>query len=110
MRFADKITLARKEKGLSRSELGKLIDTSSAIIGRYERGEMTPSIEVAAKLSKALDVSLDYLAGNASNALKDQRMISRLDSISAMSVDEQRQLLNVIDALIFKAKFEGHAA
>ncbi|WP_367281463.1 helix-turn-helix domain-containing protein [Porifericola rhodea] len=30
--------LARKEKGLSREELGQSIGTSGAIIGRYERG------------------------------------------------------------------------
>lgn len=35
--------------------------TSGDIIGRYERDEVTPSVEVAAKMVEALGVKLDYL-------------------------------------------------
>jgi transcriptional regulator with XRE-family HTH domain len=108
MKFADKMTQARKDKRLSRAELAELLGTSSAIIGRYERGEMTPSIEVAANIAKELDVSLDYLAGNSPMAIKDTKMVSRLEGIAAMPEAARDQVLNVIDALIFKAKFDGH--
>ncbi|MEL6661143.1 MAG: helix-turn-helix transcriptional regulator, partial [Bacteroidota bacterium] len=40
--FGNRMTQARKEKGLSRDELGKSIGTSGPVIGRYERGDMTP--------------------------------------------------------------------
>lgn len=110
MKFADKMTQARKDKGLSRAELGKRLGTSSAVVGRYERGEMAPSIEVAAKIAKELDVSLDYLAGNSPMAVKDTRMVSRLEGIADMPEAARNQVLHVIDALIFKAKFDGHAA
>ena len=110
MKFADKMTQARKDKGLSRAELGEKIGTSSAVIGRYERSEMTPSIEVAAKIARELNVSLDYLAGNSPMTVKDTKMLNRLEGIAAMSKDQQQQIYNVIDALIFRAKFEGIAA
>lgn len=110
MKFADKMAQARKEKGLSRTELGKRLGTSGAVVGRYERAEMTPSIEVAAKIARELDVSLDYLAGNSSLAIKDTKMVSRLEGIAAMSETARAQVLQVIDALIFKAKFDGHTA
>ena len=110
MEFADKMTHARKDKGISRADLAERLGTSSAIVGRYERDEMTPSIEVAAKVAKELDVSLDYLAGNSPLAVKDTKMISRLEGIAAMPEAARDQVLNVIDALIFKAKFDGHAA
>jgi len=35
-----------------------------AVIGRYERDEVKPSIEVAAKIAQVLGVSLDYLVDN----------------------------------------------
>lgn len=38
-----------------------MIRRSPGIIGRYERDEVTPSVEVASKLADVLDVSLDYL-------------------------------------------------
>lgn len=110
MKFSDKMTQARKDKSLSRAELADLLGTSSAIVGRYERGEMTPSIEVAANIAKELDVSLDYLAGNSPMAIKDTKMVSRLEGIAAMPEASRDQVLHVIDALIFKAKFDGHAA
>ena len=50
----------RKKHKLSQPDLGKQIGTSGAIIGRYERGEMTPSIEVARKLADIFEVTLDF--------------------------------------------------
>lgn len=59
--FAKRLQALRKGRDWSQPELGKAIGTSGAIIGRYERGEMTPSIDVARKLADALGVTLDYL-------------------------------------------------
>lgn len=106
MKIGSKITELRKEKGFSRSELGDLIGTSSAIIGRYERDEMLPSVEIAYKIAKALDVSIDFLVGSSSVVLKGNNMIKRLEAISEMPDDEQNKIFSVVDALIrdFRAK------
>lgn len=34
------------------------------VIGRYERNEVKPYIKMAASITEALEVSLDYLVGN----------------------------------------------
>ena len=39
---------------------GKRAGISGDIVGKYERGEMKPSIETATKLAAVLEVSLDY--------------------------------------------------
>lgn len=62
MNIGDKITDLRKQKNMNQTELGKAAGVSREIIGRYERNEVMPSIEVAAKIAEALDVSLDYLS------------------------------------------------
>mgnify|MGYP001580270174 CR=1 FL=1 len=59
--FGQRILTLRKQRGWSQPELGKQVGTSGAIIGRYERGDITPSIEVAKKLADAFGVTLDYL-------------------------------------------------
>lgn len=41
MKIGDKISSLRKQKGLNRDELGKIIGTSRAVIGKYERDEIT---------------------------------------------------------------------
>ena len=106
MDFGDRMVQVRKEKRLSREELGKRIDTSGAIIGRYERNEMRPSIDVAMKIAEVLEVSLDYLVGNSSITVKDKKTIERLELINQMPDAEKKQLFNVVDALLrdFQAK------
>lgn len=80
--------------------------TSVAVIGRYERNEITPSVEIANKIALTLDVSLDYLVGNNSVIVKDKKILERMETIASMPNSEQAQICSVIDALIrdFKAK------
>lgn len=73
MNIGNKRSDLRKEKGLSRDVLGKLVGTSGAVISRYERKEITPSIDVAKKMADALEVSLDYLTGGTSSMIKDKK-------------------------------------
>lgn len=100
MNIGSIITQLRKQKSLSRDDLGTTVGTSGAVIGRYEREEITPSVEIANKIAQALDVSLDYLVGNNSVIVKDKKIVERLEVIVTMPVEEQKQLFNVIDALI----------
>ncbi|WP_435223952.1 helix-turn-helix domain-containing protein [Niabella hirudinis] len=46
-------------------------------MGRYERYEASPSIEVAAKIADTLDVSLDYLAGN-TDLLLEKNVVNKI--------------------------------
>jgi len=66
MDFGDNMMLIRKKKKLSQAALGKAIGTSGDVIGRYERGDIKPSIEVVSKIANALEVSVDYLIGKTS--------------------------------------------
>lgn len=100
MKIGTTIIQLRKEKGLSRDVLGSIVGTSGAVIGRYEREEITPSVEIANKIAQALDVSLDYLVGNNTVIVKDKKIVERIEAIATMPDEEQKQLFNVIDALI----------
>lgn len=104
MNIGNKISNLRKEKGLSRDALGKLVGTSGAVIGRYEREEITPSIDVAKKMADALDVSLDYLAGGTSTMVKDKKMLYRLELLQKVSQKERDTILHVLDALLQTAQ------
>ena len=54
MTFGERITLIRKQLKWSQEDLAKKVGTSAPIIGRYERDEIKPSIEVAAKMAELL--------------------------------------------------------
>ena len=95
-----------KEKRPSRDDLGTIIGTSVAAIERYERQEITPSVEIANKIAQALGVSVDYLVGNNWVMVKDKKIVERIEYIASMPDNEQIQIFSIIDALIrdYKAK------
>ena len=99
MSFAQRLLEIRKKRGFSQSELAELLNTKAPVIGRYERGEATPSVEVALKLSKILGVSLDYLAGKTELEL-DENTMQRMQQISKMSQEDRSFILRAIDALV----------
>jgi transcriptional regulator with XRE-family HTH domain len=62
---------------MSQDELAKKLEVHGAVIGRYERDEVKPSIEMAAAIAEALVVSLDYLVGN-SDLLLEKNVLNKI--------------------------------
>ena len=104
--FGNRLLNLRKERGWSQPKLGKQVGTSGAIIGRYERGEITPSIEVAKKLADTFGVTLDFLVDDKDvpNILHDQTMLVRWQEIDALESSERDRILSVLDSLVRDAK------
>jgi transcriptional regulator with XRE-family HTH domain len=105
MTLGQQITALRKKKGISQADLGKRVETSGDIIGRYERDEVKPSIEVVIRMADALEVSLDYLVGKTDMEL-DSSTLNRIREVTALPDEDRKQVFMVVDALIrdFKAK------
>lgn len=110
MTFGERIILTRKQLKWSQDELAKKIGTSAPIIGRYEREEIKPSIEVAVKLADALNVSLDYLLGKSDNMILDKKNIQRLEDIEKLPEFDKNNIFYTIDNLIKAAKLKNIAA
>lgn len=110
--FGKKITALRKEKKISQGELAKLINTSTSVIGRYERDEMTPSIEAARKIAKILGTTVGYLIDETEqeNLFKDPEMLKRLNEIEKMDKEDKNHILYAIDAFIKSVKLKNIAA
>jgi len=106
MAIGDKILSLRKERGWSQQQLAKKIGTSGPIVGRYERGEMTPSVEVAKKLADTFGTTLDYLVDDAGRVtdIKDKAMLERLKEIEGLDQEEKKTVVHVIDSLLRDAK------
>jgi transcriptional regulator with XRE-family HTH domain len=104
MNIGDKITALRKTKKLSQAELAKAAGVSREIIGRYERNEVSPSVEVAKKIADALEVSLDYLAGDSGKTSFDKRTLKLIDEIEELEPSIKDKLLFLANAIIRDAK------
>jgi transcriptional regulator with XRE-family HTH domain len=104
MNLGDRITTLRKQKDMSQTDLAKAAGVSREIIGRYERGEAMPSIEVAKKIADTFAVSLDYLVGEGINASFDKKSLSRLQDIEKLDADTKEKIYFVIDNIIQNVK------
>jgi len=99
MTLGKKISDLRKKLKISQSQLGKKVGTSGDIIGRYERDEVKPSIEVASKIADELEVSLDYLMGKTDVEL-DKAIIDRVVEIQTLPEEDKTHILYTLDNLL----------
>lgn len=102
MGFGEKIAQLRKERKMSQGEVAKALDTAPSIIGRYERNEIKPSIEVGYKFARLFSVTLDYLVDDSDNItqIKDTTMLTRFKEIEKLPEKDRDHILYLIDALI----------
>lgn len=59
----NRIKSLRVEKGLTQSDLAKLLNVSDRTIGYYENDQRDPDTSTLKALSEYFDVSVDYLLG-----------------------------------------------
>jgi len=106
LNIGSKISHLRKEKGWSQTDLAKQISSSREIIGKYERNENLPSIEMALKMALAFGVTVDFLLGQGEFANYDKDTIDRINGIQNMDEPTKNILFNLIDTYIqnFKTK------
>ena len=107
MKVGKIITELRKEKGVSadsQADLAAKADISQVMIGKYERGDAIPSIEVAKKIADAFYVSLDALVGEGNNVHFVD--LKRLQEIKQLDKSTKDKMWFFIDTILrdFKAK------
>ena len=106
MSFGSRLLQARKNKGLSQEDLASQLGTKGPAIGKYERDEMKPSIDVAAKIASILDVSLDWLVGHTDMEL-DSKMLERIQEVTQMKDKDREHVFAMLDAFIKQTKLQN---
>ena len=97
--FGKRLTEVRKVKKLSQDEVAKKLEVHGAVIGRYERDEVKPSIEMAAAIAEALEVSLDYLVGN-TDMLLEKNIVSKIVDIQKLNTEDKAHVFALLDAFL----------
>lgn len=106
--FGKKISALRKDLKMSQTDLAKMLNTSVSVISRYERDEMTPSIEAAKKLASLLNTTVGYLLGETEDdeLFKDPEMLKRFKAIRDISDKEREHILFALDAMIKEVRLK----
>ena len=111
--YGERLMKARKEKELSREELGKLCGITGRTIQNYELGHVTPNrIDVSQRLADVLDISVDYLIYGEKEETElteeDKKEIlahaSALFAGGKLSDDEQLAFIYELQTLYMKAR------
>lgn len=100
MNIEKRIAELREQKGWSQSELEEKSGVSRVMIGKYERGDASPSIDAAKRIADAFGVSLDYLAGEGMLGKVDRKTLKRLQDIELLKETEKQSLLLIVDAFL----------
>jgi len=104
----DKLTQRIRNKmdqlGLNQAQLAKKAGITAAAITQILKKERTPSTTVVIKLAKALDVSVDFLVGQANNSaladiLQQPESQNFYQSFSDLSQSDKSQVLDMINFL-----------
>lgn len=106
MDFGSIVVALRKEQGISQTDLASKLGIHKNVLGRYERNEVLPSIEIARKIADILDVSLDYLTGKA-DVQMDKNTRKRILEVSKFEEEDKEHIFSVIDAFIAKRKIQS---
>gem|GEM_PF-238967 len=104
LNIGSRIAELRKAKGWSQADLAKALEASRDIVGKYERNDNAPSIEMASKIADVFEVSLDYLLGKEQKAFRDKVAVKRLEDIENLDSDTRGTLFNIIDTFIRDSK------
>lgn len=70
------------------------------MIGNYERGDNTPSMDVIIKIARAFEVSIDYLLGEGLNASFDKKTLNRLENMEKLPEEERKRIFDYMDLVI----------
>ncbi len=103
MSLDKRLTELRKQNKLSQDALAKKVGVHPNVIGRYERGEAKPTIEVATKMADVFEVTVDYLVGK-TDLLIDKDILGQLITIQKLPKEEQERILFTLEALLRDAK------
>ena len=85
----ERLKRLRKEKKLTQTELGKIINVTKVSISGYESGDRTPDTDNLRRLSDFFGVSSDYLLGRTDNP-------NQIDYINSNEEDEKIMLIKRI--------------
>ena len=92
----EKLYQARKQQGLSQEDLAHLCGVSRQAVSKWESGQSVPDAENLLAISKALEVSIDYLFDN--EQMLEQKVKVRID------YDDFMQQENKFSAYEYKSK------
>ncbi len=111
----DRLRQLRKQRNLSQTELGKLVDLHYTHVGRYERGASRPTADALGRIGEALGVSGDYLMEGANEDaarahFEDRELLRQFQEVEGLPEEDKFVVKKLLDAFLTKKQIQRLAA
>lgn len=111
MSLAENLKAYREQKGLLQKEVATAVGVHPSNYSKMEKGERDVSIEVADKLAKFYEVTLDQLVHMGTNipeevTIVDKPTNERIKLIAQLEEEDKNAIFRIIDGMLTKAKFK----
>lgn len=104
--FTKRLVALREAKGLTQTAVADKLGITLGRYGHYERGFRRVPVHLVSKLAEVLECSEAELLGASAPRVKrgpPSEWEKRFNAIKELPRDKQREIQNVVDALIAKA-------
>lgn len=106
--IGSRIRELRKRQGMTQVELAKELGLNQTAVSDYENGVVRIHAAMLAALAKTLRSTPDEILGREKQKKKsgktpDRRFMRRIEKLDRLSPQDQRALLNTIDAFLSRA-------
>lgn len=102
--IGQRIKEARGEKGWSQEKLSEEIDVTTVYISRVERGSSPINLKRLAQISKALDISIEYLVGGTVIGAQNYLDKELYETLLTCTPAKQRLIYNIAK-IVSNSKF-----
>jgi transcriptional regulator with XRE-family HTH domain len=111
MSFGQRLKKTRQDKGLSQSELGKMVDVHYTQIGRYESKGAKPAGDVFSRIANVLGVTSDYLMSGSSqeqaqNTLKDRELLNQFQRVEELPNDKKNIVKELLESFLLRCELQ----
>lgn len=103
--LGDRIRIIRNEKGFSIEELAHRANISTTHLGRVERGDRSPTVDILGKIVKALGITFHELFNNFyepcdnSDETDDTILAYLINRLNELNINEKKEMLIILDSL-----------
>ena len=102
MPFSDRLSILRKQRGLTQESLAGIIEITKTQVYRYENGSSQPTLEVIKKIAIALSVTTDELVFEVDERKPDDSLALLMEGVSRLNADEKHVIREMIEGMLVK--------
>ncbi len=97
--FNEKLKAARKQKGLSQTELGKLLGVQAQTVGRWETGKSKPNLKTINKLCEVLNIPLYSLISKDADYQLNYEEAFIVNKFRELNDDGKQMIINLLNMI-----------